>query len=89
MPEYEKQQLPEDKQLAYSIVDEILSKITFDNPQAEDMLLAALKHESSCIPQILHRIKQMFEPIFFHYPNGLKDRSVWEPRDAGKYIREW
>ena len=35
------------------------------------------------------RIKEVFTPIFFHYPNGLKDRSVWEPRDTGKYIRQW
>ena len=89
LPEEKRQPLPEDKQLAYSIVNGILSKITFDNPQAEDMLLAALEDESPWIPQMLHRIRKMFEPIFFHYPNGLKDRSVWEPRDAGKYIREW
>ena len=23
------------------------------------------------------------------YLLGLKDRSAWEPRDTGKYIREW
>ena len=43
LPEEQKQQLPEYKKLAYSIVNEILGKITFDNPQAEDMLLAALR----------------------------------------------
>ena len=76
LPEEKRQPLPEDKQLAYSIVNETSGKITFDNPQAEDMLLAALEDASSWIPQMLHRIKQMFEPIFFHYPHGLKDRSV-------------
>ena len=47
LPEEKRQPLPEDKQLAYSVVNEILSKITFDNPQAEDMLLVALEDESS------------------------------------------
>ena len=35
------------------------------------------------------RVEEVFSPIFFHYPNGLKDRSVWEPRDTNKYIRQW
>ena len=35
------------------------------------------------------RVEEVFSRIFFHYPNGLKDRSVWEPRDTNKYIRQW
>ena len=31
----------------------------------------------------------VFEPIFFHYPDGLKHRSVWQPRDTRKYIQQW
>ena len=88
LPEEQTQPLPEYKQLAYSIVNELLDKIRFDNPEVEHMLLAALEDESPRIPQMVHRIREMFEPIFFHYPLGLKDRSVWEPRDTGKYIRE-
>ncbi len=25
----------------------------------------------------------------FYYPNGLTYRSVWQPRDATQYIRQW
>ena len=35
------------------------------------------------------RIEEVFSPIFFHYPNGLEDRSVWRPRDTSQYIRNW
>ena len=35
------------------------------------------------------RVKEVFSPIFFHYTNGLKDRSAWTPRDTGAYIRRW
>ena len=58
LPEEKKQQLPEDKKLAYSIANEILSKITFDNPEVEHMLLAALEDESPWIPQMPYRIRE-------------------------------
>ena len=35
------------------------------------------------------RLQEVFSAIFFHYPNGLKDRSVWQPRDTSKYICQW
>ena len=89
MPEKEKEPLPADKMLAYSIVNEFLGKITFDNPEAEHMLLEALDDESPWIAQVQHRIAEVFEPIFFYYPHGLKNRSVWEPCDTGKYISKW
>ena len=34
-------------------------------------------------------LQEVFWPIFFNYPHGLKDRSVWQERDTSKYIREW
>ncbi len=34
-------------------------------------------------------LEEVFSPIFFYYPNGFKDRSVWEPRDTRKYIGKW
>ena len=89
LPEEKRQPLPADKMLAYSIVNEFLGKKTFNNPEAEHMLLAALEDESPWIAQKQHRIAEVFEPIFFHYPHGLQDRSVWEPRDTGKYISKW
>ena len=33
-------------------------------------------------------LEEVFSPIFFYYPNGLNDRSCWQPRDTGKYIGE-
>ena len=82
-------ELPADKMMIYSIVNEFLGKITFNNPKAEEMLVAAMNDESCLTPELHCRVQEMFCPIFFHYPNGLKDRSVWEPRDTSKYIRQW
>ena len=53
------------------------------------MLLAALGDESPWTPEMQDRLAEVFEPIFFYYPHGLGDRSVWEPRDTGKYISKW
>ena len=35
------------------------------------------------------KFQEIFNDIFFEYPNGLGDRSVKEPRDAKKFIRNW
>jgi hypothetical protein len=75
--------------MIYAIVNELLGKITFNNPEAEELLLAALKDESCLTPEMHQCVEDMFSRIFFNYPTGLKDRSVWEPRDTSKYIRQW
>ena len=75
--------------MVYSIVNEFLGQMTFNNPAAEQLMLTALEDESCLTPSVKQRIEEVFSPIFFHYPNGLQDRSVWEPRDTGKYIRQW
>ena len=41
------QELPADKQMIYAIVNEFLGKVTFNNPEAEALLVAALVDESS------------------------------------------
>ena len=81
--------LPAEKQLIYSIVNAFLDKITFHHPQAEELLMVALQDEMCLTPSIHLHVEEVFSPIFFHYPNGLKDRSVWEPRDTSQYIRQW
>ena len=44
--------------------------------------------DESCLTPCMHqRVEEVFSPIFFHYPNGLTDRPVWEPRDTRAYIR--
>ena len=88
-PELASQELPADKKMTYSIVNEFLGKITFNNPVAEELLVAALKDETCLTPSMHLRVEEVFSPIFFHYPKGLKDRSVWETQDTSEYIRQW
>ena len=88
-PQLASQDLPTDKQMIYSIVNEFLGKITFNSPEAEELLVVALQDEACLPPSMQVLLEEVFSPIFFYYPNGLKDRSVWEPRDTGKYIGEW
>ena len=83
------QELPADKIMIYSILNEFLGLITFNSTEAEEKLLAALEDLSSLTPWMHQRLQEVFSPIFFYYPQGLKDRSIWEPRDAGQYIRNW
>ena len=63
--------------------------MTCNKPEAEQLLLTALEDESCLTLSMQQRIEQVFSPIFSHYTNGLQDRSVWEPRDTGEYIRRW
>ena len=88
-PQLASQDLPTDKGMIYSIVNELLGKITFNSPEAEELLVVALQDESCLPPSMQVLLEEVFSPIFFYYPNGLNDRSVWEPRDTGKYIGEW
>ncbi len=81
--------LPAEKQLIYSIVNAFLNKMTFHHPQAEELLVAALNDETCLTPSIYLHVQEVFSQIFFYYPNGLKDRSVWEPRETSQYIGQW
>ena len=83
------EQSEEATEMIYSIVNEFLGKMTMKNPEAEHLLRTALKDESCLTLSALQCITEVFSPIFFYYPNGLQDRSLWEPRDAGEYIRQW
>ena len=70
-------------------MNEFLGPVTFNNPEAEASLVAVLVEESSLSLQMYARLEEVFSPIFFHYPNGLKDRSVWQPNDTSPYIHQW
>ena len=88
-PDWASQELSPEKKMVYSIVNEFLGNITFNNPEAEALLEAALVEES-CLPPAMHvHLQEVFSPIFCYYPKGLQDRSVWEPRDVRQYIAEW
>ena len=83
------EELPAEQQLIYSIVNAFLAHITFHNTQAEELLVAALQDETHLTPLMHQHIKEMFLPIFIHYPNGLNDRSVCEPLNCKQFIHEW
>ena len=70
--------------MIYSIVNEFLGRVTFNNPEAEALLVATLVDESSPRLQMCARLEEVFSPIFFHFPNGLKDRSVRQPNDTSQ-----
>ena len=62
-PQLASQELPADRGMIYSIVNELLGKITFNNPQAEELLVAALKDESG-LPHSRHLL---LEEVFSHF----------------------
>jgi len=88
-PELASQEVPADKMMIYSIVNEFLGMITFSNSVAEEMLIAALMDESCLSPSVHLRVEKVFSRIFFYYANGVNDRSGWQPQDTSKYIRQW
>ena len=81
--------LPVEKRMIYVIVNAFLNNITFYHSQAEDLIVAALNDETRLTPSTLLHMQEVFSQIFFEYPNGLNDRSVWVPRDTCQYIRQW
>ena len=83
------QEIPTDMKMIYSIVNEFLGNMTFYNPEAEALLNAALTDESSLPASIQERLNEVFSPIFFYFPKGLKDRSEWQPRNTSEYIAQW
>jgi len=52
-------------------------------------MLACMQEETSLPLDLQQRLEEAFSPIFFHYPNGLHDRTMWTPRDPRQYIRSW
>ena len=76
-------------QMIYAIINELLGKITFRSADAEKMLITMLQDESNLPQSTYLDVTEVFSPIFFHYPKPLKDRSVWKPKDTGKYICQW
>jgi len=88
-PQLASQEVPADKMMIYSIVNEFLGKITFNNSAAEEMLIAALMHKTCLSPSVHLRVETVFSRIFFYYANGVNDRSGWQPQDTSKYIRQW
>ena len=66
--------------LTYGIINALLNNVTFSTPVAEAMLLIAVKDEAALDLAVCLRIEEVFSPIFFNYPSGLTDRSIWQAR---------
>ena len=80
---------PEQK-MAYVIVKAFLDKVTFESTDAERLIKRVILKAGEVIqPNMLDNIDEVFRPIFFHYPNGLCDRTRAEPRDPMQYITQW
>ena len=75
--------------MIYAVVNEFLGKVTFNSPEAEALLVAALVDESRRSPQMHQRLEEVFSPIFFHFPHGSKGRSIRQLNDTSQYIRQW
>ena len=75
-------------QYPIAIVEAFLGPSADD--EAEDVILDVV----GCVNdwasgEDLKEIAEMFSPIFFYFPHGLKNRTVFEPRDAPSFVRAW
>merc|ERR1712079_729326 len=58
--------------------------------EAERLIKGVIHRTGEVIrSDMLLNIDEVFQPIFFNYPNGLNDRTRAEPRNPRPYIREW
>ena len=83
-----------EQEIAYVIVNAFLDNVTFQSTAAEGVIKRIILTTDNVKqriwpPDMLHNIDEVFRPIFFHYPNGLSDRTRAEPRDASQYIIQW
>ena len=61
-PEWASQELSPEKKMVYSIVNEFLGNITFNNPEAEALLETVLREESCLTASTLARVVKVFSP---------------------------
>ena len=78
------------QEMAYVIVNAFLDNVTFKSTEAEKLIKQVILRTSEGIQPHMHaNIDEVFLPIFFYYPNGLRDRTIAEPRDANQFIKQW
>jgi hypothetical protein len=89
--EHEPPELTEHGQeMAYGIVNAFLDNVTFVSTEAEELIKEVILKTGAVIPpSMLHNIDEVFQPIFFYFPNGVEDRTRRKPRDPNEYIRQW
>ena len=77
------------QQLAYVIVNAFLGNVTFVNTEAETLIKQVILRIGKVIePNMLENIDEVFQPIFFDYPD-YPDRTRGKPRDACWFINQW
>ena len=72
------------QEMSYVIVNAFLNNVTFESTEAERLIKGVIHRTGDSL-----NIDEVFQPIFFNYPNGLNDRTRVEPRNPSPYIREW
>ena len=72
-----------------AIIDAFLGYPAQYSGASEDAIQEVVNDEAACSTATLNIIAEVFEPIFFHFPRGLKDRSVWQARSPDEYITQW
>ena len=78
------------QEMAYVIVNAFLDNVTFKSTEAEKLIKQVILRTGEGIqPHMRANIDEVFLPIFFYYPNGLHDRTIAEPRNAGQFIKQW
>jgi len=78
-----------DKDLAYAIVNAFLGSPSLLNSDVEEAIRDIINDETQWSPEMFDIVDRVFRPVFFYYPNGLKDRSLWIARDPALYISHW
>merc|ERR1712079_583130 len=72
------------QEMLYVIVNAFLNNVTFESTEAERLIKGVIHRTCDSL-----NIDEVFQPIFFNYPNGLNDRTRAEPRNPRPYIKEW
>ena len=75
--------------MAYVIVNAFLGNVTFDNTEAETLIKQVILRIGKVIkPNMLLNIDEVFQPIFFDYPD-YPNRTRGKPLDACQFIKQW
>ena len=78
------------QEIAYKIVNAFLDNVTFKSTDAEDLIKGVILRTGEVARyDMLLNVDEVFQPIFFHYPNGLRDKTRAEPRTPRRYIQQW
>ena len=83
------QQKREQSDFPLAIINAFLGYPAQYSDASEDAIQEVVNDEAAWSTATLNIIAEVFEPIFFHFPRGLKDRSVWQARSPDEYITQW